>query len=107
MRRSPPGVDRVGKATAAHGNQGRPRTGRTGDERARPPYSREKETTDVTTMQAPAVRRSDVADDRAWRPLILDPSAPDDARQLALLRHSDLVWRTADTLDQQIHDLAE
>jgi nitroreductase/molybdopterin/thiamine biosynthesis adenylyltransferase len=61
----------------------------------------------VTTLQAREVRRSGVADERAWRSLILDPSAPKDAHELALLRDSDRVWRTTDTLDQQVRDLAE
>ncbi|HEY7035164.1 MAG TPA: Rv1355c family protein, partial [Thermomicrobiales bacterium] len=61
----------------------------------------------MTTLRAPAKRRSDIADDPVWRPVILDPAAPDDARELAILRSSDRVWRTSDTLDQQIRDLAE
>ncbi len=46
-------------------------------------------------------------EDLTWRPLMLDPSDPGDAHELNVLRLSDRVWRTTDTLAQQVRDLAE
>jgi molybdopterin/thiamine biosynthesis adenylyltransferase len=66
-----------------------------------------KEIGNVTMTREREMLQTDTAGDRVWRPIIFDPAVPDDARELAFLRDSDRVWRTTDTLEQQLHDLAE
>ena len=61
----------------------------------------------MTKTRAREALPIDTADDQVWRPLVFDPAEPDDAGELELLRRSDRVWRTTDTLAQQVRDLAE